>query len=92
LPVTCTEALPLESVTTSWADKPIAELKRIVAPPAEPPDDPALSVTEIVTFVAAVALWLSPVLVNVAEGLPTRIHPNLCCTWLLLSVPVTLYL
>ena len=46
---------------------------------ALPPDCPGFSVTERVNWLPAAPFCLSPVLVNDAGGLPTRMYPPCCC-------------
>ena len=63
--------------TCTFASEPALVVKKTLAPAALPPDCPTPRVTDKFSVVPAAPVWLSPVLLKVAAGLLTTIHP--CC-------------
>ncbi len=83
-------AMTFEPLVIPFDSDPPSVENRTLPPASEPPDDPAARVTVngFASAVPAVPVWPLPVVVNVAAGFPTTIHPP----WFVLvelSVPGT---
>jgi hypothetical protein len=90
MPELLVTAITLEPLAVPFDSVPLSVENRTLPPASEAPDDPAARVTikGFASTVPAVPVWPLPVVVNVAAGFPTTIHPP----WFVLvelSVPGT---
>ena len=85
-------AVPDEFVVTIRLESdPALVVKKIVPPAALPPDCPGFSVTDKFNVLPAAPFCPLPVVVRVAGGFPTTIHPLCVCEMPFESVLGTVY-